>query len=65
MFLNNITNVRIIPVYEIEIPLTFVEFKNSAGYKLLLRSFVPLSFFTVPALYRCIFGVLLFDIRAI
>ena len=37
-------------------PLTFVEFKNSVRYKLLLRLSVPLSSSTVSTLYRCIIG---------
>ena len=38
-------------------PLTYIEFKDSVGNKLLLRLSVPSSFLTVSALFRCIIGV--------
>ena len=58
IFLNNITNAF---SFNSNLcngnPLIFIEFKNSVGYKLLLRLSVPSLFFTVSALYRLIIGV--------
>ena len=58
IFLNNITNAL---SFNSNLcngnPLIFIEVKNSVGYKLLLRLYVPSSFFTVSALFRLIIGV--------